>query len=344
MSSSRTLRHLRPSAAAALVAALVAATPGAAQAQATPDATTAALAVFRKAQELVAEQKYAEACPLFEETVRIEPRAIGARLMLADCYERTGRVASAWTAYSVAGDAAAAENQTERVRLARAKVDELRPHVPELTIEVGAEAQTVVALEIKRNGVLVGNAQWGLPVPVDPGAHVITAAGAGKKPWTMTIRLEAGEKGALEVPGLADEPIAPMTPLFTPAAPPGADVPQAAGEPPLWPWIVGGVGVALAGAATVFAIDGATTTCTEDETGKCNGDVYTQPKIDELNERRQRDVVLTAALGGTAVVALAVAVVGFATGGSPPQSDQAAVRPSPWVGADGAGLGMRGAF
>jgi hypothetical protein len=209
MTRSTTLhRCLRAGMAAALVA-VTAAAPRRAHAQTTPDATTAALAVFRKAQELVAEQRFGEACPLFEEVVRIEPRAIGARLQLADCYERTGRVASAWTAYSVAGDAAAAENQTERVRLAREKVEALRPKVPELTIAVGAEAQTVVGLEVKRNGVLVGNAQWGMPVPVDPGAHVVSASGTGRKPWTMTIRLEAGDKGTLEVPGLAEEPMLP---------------------------------------------------------------------------------------------------------------------------------------
>jgi hypothetical protein len=334
---------LRAGIAAALVVA-TASSPSGARAQTTPDATTAALAVFRRAQELVAQQKFAEACPLFEEVVRIEPRAIGARLQLADCYERTGRVASAWTAYSVAGDAAAAENQTERVRLARDKVEALRPKVPELTISVGAEAQTVVGLEVKRNGVLVGNAQWGMPVPVDPGAHMVSASGAGKKPWTMTIRLEAGEKGTLEVPGLAEEPNAPALLGNGAASAPGPDATTATGEAPLWPWIVGGAGVALAGAAAVFAIDGATTTCTQDASGRCNGDVYGQTEIDELNDRRQRDLVLTAALGGTAVVALAVAAIGLASGGPSPKPDHAALAPSPWVGPRGAGLGLRGAF
>ena len=280
MTRARTLhRCLRAGIAAALLVATASA-PSDARAQTTPDATTAALAVFRRAQELVAQQKFAEACPLFEEVVRIEPRAIGARLQLADCYERTGRVASAWTAYSVAGDAAR-RGEPDRASVAREKVEALRPKVPELTISVGAEAQTVVGLEVKRNGVLVGNAQWGMPVPVDPGAYIVSASGAGKKPWTMTIRLEAGEKGTLEVPGLAAEP---MVPSCRQRCIRRAGRDAATAETRLAVAMDRGrAGVALAGAAAIFAIDGATTTA-PGRSGQCNGE-----RLPAAGDRRPHD-------------------------------------------------------
>jgi hypothetical protein len=54
--------------------------------------------------------------------------------------------------------------------------------------------------------------------------------------------------------------------------------------------------------------------------------------------------VLTAALGGAAVVALAVAAIGLASGGPSPHADRAALAPSPWIDGRSAGLGLRGAF
>ncbi|MEJ7728695.1 MAG: hypothetical protein WKG00_05725 [Polyangiaceae bacterium] len=311
-----------------------------ARAQAAPDATTA-LAMFNRAKELAALDKLDEACPMFEEVVRIEPRATGGRLHLADCYERTGRFASARTAYALAADAAAAANQSERVELARSKMRELAPKVPELTITVGAEAQALVGLEVKRNGVIVGNAQWGMGVPVDPGSHTVSAAAMGRKPWAVSIHLEPGQKGTLYVPGLSNEAAYAPAPL----AGDRGDAPHTGAATPIWPWVVGGVGVALAGAAVVFAVDGATTTCTTDAEGRCDGAAYGQPEIDALNERRRRDVVLSCAFGGAGLVALGVAVYGIASGGdSAPTSGRAAVAARPWVGPGGAGLGLAGAF
>ena len=91
---------------------LVAATSGVASrasAQSTDqERTTAALAIFNNAQELASQGKYEEACPKFEEVLKLEPKAIGTQLQLADCYDHVGRFASAWTTYTLAGDAAAA--------------------------------------------------------------------------------------------------------------------------------------------------------------------------------------------------------------------------------------------
>ena len=153
---------------------LVAATSGVASrasAQSTDqERTTAALAIFNNAQELASQGKYEEACPKFEEVLKLEPKAIGTQLQLADCYDHVGRFASAWTTYTLAGDAAAAAGQQDRTDFARKRAGEIKPKVPELTVEVPAELQKTPGLKIERNGVLVGRAQWGLPVPVDPGA------------------------------------------------------------------------------------------------------------------------------------------------------------------------------
>src|SRR5207253_11179829 len=46
-------------------------------------------------------------------------------------------------------------------------------------------------LEIKRDGNAVTRAEWGVPIPVDPGAHAYEVTAPGKKPWSTTIHVAA---------------------------------------------------------------------------------------------------------------------------------------------------------
>src|SRR5690349_13986528 len=73
----------------------------------------AAQALFDDAKELVKSGKAAEACPKFEESQRLDP-GLGTQLNLADCYERIGRTASAWTIYVEVAPAARREGQDAR--------------------------------------------------------------------------------------------------------------------------------------------------------------------------------------------------------------------------------------
>src|SRR5262249_24412526 len=51
--------------------------------------------LFKEAEVLARAGRYAEACPKLEESERLDP-GIGTQFNLADCYERTGRVAHAY--------------------------------------------------------------------------------------------------------------------------------------------------------------------------------------------------------------------------------------------------------
>src|SRR5262245_29991146 len=55
-------------------------------------------ALFKKAKKLHAEKKYAEACPMFEDTDKMDP-GIGAKLNVAKCYEDWGMLARAYKWY-----------------------------------------------------------------------------------------------------------------------------------------------------------------------------------------------------------------------------------------------------
>src|SRR5258708_31530603 len=85
--------------AAAVVVVATAGTPAFAQPQPRPQGDpVAAQALFDAAKRLVHEGRFAEACPKLEESQKLDP-AIGTHYALADCYEKAGRLATAWVAY-----------------------------------------------------------------------------------------------------------------------------------------------------------------------------------------------------------------------------------------------------
>ena len=55
----------------------------------------AARALFSEGRKLSAAGKYSEACPKFEESLRLD-RGIGTKFNLADCWAHSNRTASAW--------------------------------------------------------------------------------------------------------------------------------------------------------------------------------------------------------------------------------------------------------
>jgi hypothetical protein len=91
------------------------------------------------------------------------------------------------------------------------------------------------ALQIRRDGQIIGRPAWGVPLPVDPGVHTVEATAAGRKPWQGQASVEgAAAQASVEVPALAEAPAdgalaAPATP--PPAAPPAESLPPSAPPP-----------------------------------------------------------------------------------------------------------------
>lgn len=237
----------------------------------------AAQALFDQARELIRQGKFAEACPKFQESNRLDP-GIGTQFNLADCYEQSGRVASAWATFLDVASQARATNQIEREKAATKRAEKLQPRLPRLVVNV-PEASKTAGLEIRRNGMLVGSAQWGTPVAIDPGEIELTASAPGKRTLRQTLRVEESKTASYSLPTLEQgedaaappaalaAPVAPASNTATPAAPAAPAAP--ASQPALPPsdaapskgrtntvLVVGlaGVGVVGLGVGTVFAI------------------------------------------------------------------------------------------
>jgi hypothetical protein len=202
------------------IAALVVTLASAARADPPPDQKAAAQTLFDKGRELTLQQNYAEACPKFVESLKLDP-GLGTMLWLAECYEKNGQTASAWAEFKEAAGVAAAQKDA-RETVARRRVTALEQKLSFLAIAIPRGTSTP-GIEVRRDGIPVSSAELGLAVPVDPGIHAISATAPGRKQWTANIDVPAGraEPLVVNVPELeAASETPPPPPTEQPPAPP----------------------------------------------------------------------------------------------------------------------------
>ncbi len=153
-------------------------------------------ALFATADELIAQGKLDEACEAFDASNRIESRA-GTLIRLAECRERQGRLASAWSAYK---DALTRVRDPRKREIAQAALTGLEPRLSYLTVSVADEAR-VDGLVILRNGVELDPGLWNRAIPVDGGTYAIGGRAPGHEEWTTTAVVPPAEgRVAVEVP------------------------------------------------------------------------------------------------------------------------------------------------
>ena len=180
------------------------------------DSAAAAQALFVEGRGLVREGRYAEGCEKLEQSRHLDP-APGTVINLADCYEKLGKVASAWLAFHEAAATAQRYGRAEWAEKARERASALEPNVPHLTVAVDEPAPGTT---VRRAGVLVEESALGSPVPVNPGAYVIDAVAPGRRPWSTRLVVEAATRVVLHVPRLAEETSNALTPApVVPCAP-----------------------------------------------------------------------------------------------------------------------------
>ncbi len=343
-----------------LAIAILLAVPAAAQSSSDQ---AAAEALFKQGRDLMAAGQYTDACPKLAESERLDP-APGTLLNLATCYERSGQVASAWVTYKEAATAARNADQAERARMATDKATELEPSLPTLTIVVSPAADEA-DLQVRRDGELVGRAEWGVAIPVDPGVHVVDARAPGRKPWTGQASIAGvGAKASLDVPVLEALPATTVAPSDVPAGPAatagatvGADravveesvaPPQAARRHPgatqrTVAWVAGAVGLAGVAAGAVFGAIALSDNNQAMSGGDCTANVCDAHGVSTTNDAKHAATASTLALaaGGGLV---AVGLVLWIASPADPHSAAGRVEVAPLVGAESGGAVIRGSF
>lgn len=162
-------------------------------------------ALFDEGRRLMQAGDFAHACTKFEEGQRLAP-GIGLKFNLAECYEKLGKVASAWSAYRDVVGLARAQGQELRETIATEKARAIEARVPRLRIVV-PEGNRIDKLSVTRDGGVVGAPQWGLALPIDPGTHKITFEAPGFEPETLSVTLAEGKTESVEAPRLHKKPV-----------------------------------------------------------------------------------------------------------------------------------------
>ena len=191
-------------------------------AQLTPE--KAAQKAFDEGMKLLDAGKVAEACPKLEESQRLDP-AMGTQYRLAECWEKLGRTASAYALFRQVVSEAQAAGRDDRAATSATRATALESRLTRILIIVSPSAR-VPGLVIRRDGVVVEEAQWGKGVAVDPGEHAISAIAPGKRSWEAQQQARSGTV-EITVPWLEDgastpaagRPVSVVDPWAAPSTP-----------------------------------------------------------------------------------------------------------------------------
>ncbi len=202
--------------------------------------------LFEDGRKYLANAEYSLACTAFEQSQSADP-AIGTQLNIALCYEKWGKLATAYAVY-LDTERAARELKDKRSTVARRQADALEPKLARLrvTLPDGVDPYAIYLLDAKE----IDAAKLASELVLDVGAHVIEARVAGMPPSKNEITLKAGQRAKLEleVPVAQVKPQPPEPVAVQPAPTPAQPAPQSTRSGPM---LFGGIGLAVAGAAAM---------------------------------------------------------------------------------------------
>jgi hypothetical protein len=174
--------------------ALAAVRPAAAE-----DATvTQADALFEEAVKL-RESNPELACAKFNESMRLNPQAIGVLLNVAMCDERQGRLASAVRRYRETRERAVELNFPEYRKAADDRLAVLADEVPRLTIRFEKTPPPLTKVVVDDQLVALSALE---ELPLDPGERIVVISAPGRIPFQRKISLARRDRRELAVPAL----------------------------------------------------------------------------------------------------------------------------------------------
>ena len=258
-----------------------------------------ARAQFQRAIELEQAGNYSTALEQFRDVgqVRMTPQV---RFHIASCEEKLGRLVTALGGYQLAfadADSVGEEFKAE----VDAAVTRLQASIPKLVIQRGPGAE---AAEIQLDGVALGASSVGVPVPLDPGPHAISAKAPGALPFSQTVTILENEQKTVDV-ALTAEPEETR-----PSVGVAAGGPAEKSNPRLIPYVIGGVGIAsLIGSGVLFALRQSTLSDLEAQCGP-NHDACPSSAAGDYSNLKLYNVTSQVALGvGVACVGTSVAML-----------------------------------
>jgi hypothetical protein len=235
-----------------------------------PPNEASAQALFEQGRDDMRRGAYADACPKFAESERMDP-SNGTLLNLVLCEEKLGKVASAWShAQELVGRLSQAD---PRKAIAERRSRALSKRLPKLTVRLEPNAGN--DCKILLDGAELAASRLDMPLPIDPGLHRIVVKAPERADRTSELSIEEGqayefsvEPGARLAETVSGPPVPAPTSVSSAPTPPhrnagqptqGLDRRSAANgvgrteAPPRWlGWAAGGIGVAALAVSAVL--------------------------------------------------------------------------------------------
>jgi hypothetical protein len=169
-----------------------------AAADVSPSDAAKAKALFDQGQAEMDSGKIDAACATFEASFRLDPQ-IGARLNLADCRERAGKLVEAYTLFAGAAAEARRTQKQGREGFARQRMAALQAKLVRVTVRI---AQPAPGLAVKLGERALAPAEWSVEQVVKPGQIVVDATAPDRQPFHMEESAVAGSAIEVVVPAL----------------------------------------------------------------------------------------------------------------------------------------------
>jgi hypothetical protein len=169
------------------------------------DPLTAAQTAFDEGRRLEDAGDFAGAVERFEESERLDP-ALGTLLNLANCYERAGRLASAWRTFTRGATESAALGESKRAQRAIDRAGALVARLSTLVIRIEGD-DVAPNEEVRVDGAQIDRRQWGTPQVIDGGSHVVEAVAPGRSEWSGKVSIaNESDRAVVTIPALTPAP------------------------------------------------------------------------------------------------------------------------------------------
>jgi hypothetical protein len=319
--------------------------------------TSSADAAFKRGRELLKAGKFADACIEFEHSQKLDP-ALGTEFNIAQCSEKTGKLARALEMYR---DLAARDTKADRKKEATDAIPKLEARVAHLEVKVPSPpAGFAMTIEVINSGLPPRPLEANKPIEIDLGEYELVARAPAAPEWRQTVRIDTEAKTTTVEPPFGTRP-KPITPVVDPNANKNTNTTtgtaaiqqkpepedEGDGAPPkskrkLYGIIGMGVGGAALATGVVFGVMAKGKW--SDAKDVCGGTTCTtQADLDKANDLRDQaksKATLSTILVGVGVAAAATGVVLFVT--APKTEEERRVTAHPIE--NGAGITLSGRF
>ena len=289
-----------------------------------------AVALFDEGIKEMKAGNFEKACASLKQSNEIHADS-GTRGSLARCYEKLGKIASAWKLWVDLSTTAPKNLRPD----AAANAAKLEPRVPKYVLKYSLGSSPRLSITI--NGAVVDPTP-DVTVAIDPGKYVLEANAAGYTGWKHEFTTVEGKTEEIAIPTLAPIKVAQPQPQPEPIA----EGPPKSTRRTIGFWTMGAGGAVLLGGVVMGVIAKGRY---DDAKDLCGGDIdacdptrldESQAKVDSARTAGNFATV-GVIVGGAAIV---TGLVLFVTAPKAKQS----VAISPVIGTDSAGVVVRGGF